>query len=190
MNHYKAVSWMLFLLFFSGASFADKVKDYSSTIKVFRDSSVGAEFFKKSYGYAVFPTVGKGGIGIGGAYGDGQVYRNDKVTGTVSLAQLTIGLQLGGQAFSQIIYFKDERAYKEFIGGSFEFDAQASAIAITAGAQAKTGTTGSSAGASAGVGTGKNAAEYRKGMAILIRAKGGLMYEATLGGQKFKFKPL
>jgi len=190
MTHTKSVSLMLFLLLFSVAIFAGKVKDYSSTIKIFRDSPVGAEFFKKSYGYAVFPTVGKGGIGIGGAFGDGQMYRKDKVTGTVSLAQLTIGLQLGGQAFSQIIFFKDERSYKEFISGSFEFDAQASAIAITAGAQAKTGTTGNTAGASAGVGTGKNLAEYKKGMAILIRGKGGLMYEATLGGQKFKFKPL
>jgi len=191
MVNYKTILWTLLLLIFSGASYADKkAENYANTIKIFKDSPVGAEFFKTAYGYAVFPTVGKGGVGIGGAFGEGRVYKKDTVTGTVSLAQLTIGLQLGGQAFSQIVFLKDERAYKEFTGGSFEFDAQASAIAITAGAQAQAGTSGKTAGASAGVATGKEAAKYTKGMGILVRGKGGLMYEVSLGGQKFTFKPL
>ena len=191
MVNYKTTLWTLLLLFFTCTSYADKkAEGYTNTIKIFKDSPVGAEFFKTAYGYAVFPTVGKGGIGIGGAHGNGQVYKKDKVTGMVTLAQIIIGFQLGGQVYSQIIYFADERSYKEFTSGSFEFDAQASAIAITAGAQAKTGTGGDTAGASAGVATGKEAAKYRKGMAILIRGKGGLMYEASLGGQKFTFKPL
>ena len=101
----------------------------------------------------------------------------------------TIGFQLGGQAFSEIIFFKDQRAYDDFTGGNFEFDAAVSAVAITAGAQAKTGTEGSSAGASAGPATGKQVETgYRKGMVVFVHIKGGLMYEAAVGGQKFSFK--
>ena len=146
-------------------------------------------FFKNAYGYAVFPTIGKGGVGIGGAFGKGQVYRGGKVTGTTSLIKGTIGFQLGGQVFSEIIFFQDKRAYDEFTSGGFEFDATASAIAITASAQAKAGTDGATAGASVGPATGKQAKTiYMKGMALFVHAKGGLMYEATIGGQKFSFK--
>ena len=133
--------------FFSGNVAADT---YSKTISVFKQSNSVQPFFKDCYGYAVFPTVGKGGIGIGGAYGTGNVYKSGKVTGTTSLTKLSIGFQLGGQAFSQIIFFQDKRSYGEFISGNFEFDASASAVAITAGAQAKAGTEGATAGASAG----------------------------------------
>ena len=102
----------------------------------------------------------------------------------------SIGFQLGGQAFRQIIFFQDERAYKEFTSGNFEFDATASAVAITAGVQAKAGTEGASAGASAGPATGKQlGAGYNKGMAVFVHAIGGLMYEASIGGQKFSFTP-
>lgn len=166
------------------------VDKYAQTIDVFQKSPQVQPFFKNAYGYAVFPTVGKGGIGIGGAYGKGQVYRRGEVTGTASLAKVTIGFQLGGQAFSEIIFFRDKRAYEDFTGGNFEFDATASAVAITAGAQAQAGTAGSSAGASAGPSTGVQAeAEYRKGMAVFVHTKGGLMYEAAIGGQKFNFEP-
>jgi lipid-binding SYLF domain-containing protein len=164
--------------------------DYSSTLNVFKASPQVRPFFKDAYGYAVFPTVGKGGLGIGGAYGEGQVYRGGKVTGRSRLVQLSIGFQAGGQAFSQIIFFKDKRAYDEFTSGEFAFDAQASAVAITAGAQAQVGTTGSTAGASTGPKSGKQAeTAYQNGMAIFIHAKGGLMYEATIAGQKFSFDP-
>ena len=163
---------------------------YSDTIKVFKKSHTVQPFFKNAYGFAVYPTVGKGGIGIGGAYGEGQVYRRGKITGTTSLAKVTIGFQLGGQAFSEIIFFQDKRAYNEFTSGSFEFDAAVSAVAITAGVQARVGTTGSTAAASAGPATGTQAKTgYRKGMATFVHVKGGLMYEATIGGQKFSFKP-
>jgi lipid-binding SYLF domain-containing protein len=165
---------------------ADK---YANTISVFQKSEAVQPFFKNSYGYAVFPTIGKGGIGIGAAYGEGQVYRGGKVTGTASLAKMSIGFQLGGQAFSQMIFFEDKRAYDEFTSGEFEFDASASAVAITAGAQAKAGTEGATAGASAGPATGAQAkASYHKGMAVFVHTKGGLMYEAAIGGQKFSFK--
>ena len=163
--------------------------NYSDTIHVFKKSPAVQPFFKGAYGYAVFPTVGKGGIGIGGAYGKGQVYRGGKVTGTAKLFKGTIGFQLGGQAFKEIIFFEDKRAYDDFTSGEFEFDATASAVAITAGAQAKAGTEGATAGSSAGSGTGKQAkTNYRKGMAVFVHTTGGLMYEAAIGGQKFSFK--
>jgi len=149
-----------------------------------------AEMFNTAYGYALFPSIGKGGAGIGGAHGKGRVFANGKMTGTASMTQLTVGFQLGGQIFSQVIFFEDKRAYDEFTSGNFEFGAQATAVALTAGASASAGGGG---GVSAGVSGGQNNAtatgEYRKGMAIYTIAKGGLMYEATLGGQKFKFTP-
>ncbi|GAB6909733.1 conserved exported hypothetical protein [Desulfosarcina cetonica] len=164
---------------------------FSDTIEIYKKSEAVKPFFSSAYGYAVFPTIGKGGLGIGGAYGKGQVYRGGKVTGEASLVKLSIGWQAGGQAFSQMIFFEDKRAYDEFTGGEFEFDASASAVAITAGAQAKAGTQGATAGASAGPATGKQAeTRYHKGMAVFVHTKGGLMYEAAIGGQKFNFKPL
>ena len=109
---------------------------------------------------------------------------------TTKLFKATIGFQLGGQAFSQIIFFKDKRAYNDFTSGEFEFDAAASVVVITAGAQAKAGTEGATAGASAGPATGVQAdTNYRKGMAVFVHTKGGLMYEAAIGGQKFSYKP-
>lgn len=126
-------------------------------------------FFKKAYGYAVFPTVGKAGIGLGGAYGEGEVYRQGRFIGTSSLSQITIGFQLGGQAYTEIIFFKDKHALDDFTSGNFEFNAQASAVAVTAGASAD--------------------ADYDNGVAIFTMPKGGLMYEATVGGQKFSFDP-
>ena len=174
-------------LILSIPAYADK---YTDTMDVFKKSEVVQPFFKNAYGYAVFPTIGKGGIGIGASYGTGQVYQGGKVTGEVSVIKGSIGFQFGGQAFSQMIFFEDKRAYDEFTSGEFEFDATASAVAITAGAQAKAGTEGASAGASAGPATGKQAkTSYYKGMVVFTHAKGGLMYEASIGGQKFTFKP-
>ena len=176
------------LLVFSGSAAADS---YSDTIAVYKKSDHVRPFFKSAYGYAVFPIVGKGGFVIGAAYGKGRVYRRGSVTGTTSMFKGTIGFQAGGQAFSQMIFFQDRRAYEEFTSGSFEFDASASAVAITAGLQAQAGTTGATAGASAGPATGEHARRgYTKGMAVFIHAKGGLMYEASIGGQRFDFQPL
>ena len=178
---------VILVLTLSGPALADK---YTDTIDVYKKSEAVQPFFKSAYGYAVFPTIGKGGLGIGGAYGKGQVYRGGKVTGEVSLVKLSIGWQAGGQAFSQMIFFEDKRAYQEFTSGNFEFDATASAVAITAGAQAKAGTQGATAGASTGPATGEQAkASYHKGMAVFVHTKGGLMYEAAIGGQKFNFTP-
>jgi len=180
------------LLLASGAAVADReIEDYSETIEMFKRNETVAPYFASAYGYAVFRTIGKGGIGIGGAHGKGQVYVGGQVTGFTSMTQITIGLQLGGQAYSQVIFFKDQSAYENFTSGNFEFDAQASAIAVTASAQASAGTTGSGASAGAGGSAGKQAGtEYRKGMQIFVIGKGGLMYEASIGGQKFNYEPV
>ena len=137
----------------------------------------------------MFPTIGKGGVGVGGAYGKGRVYEKGKYIGDTSMTQVTVGLQLGGQAYSELILFEDERSLKEFTSGNFEFAADANAIAITAAAGAKATTTGSSTAVSAGKKDAKTAGGYRKGMATFTVAKGGLMYEASVGGQKFTYKP-
>jgi len=181
---------LLLMVVASNRSSLAQADDYSQTIEVFKKSGTVQPFFQNAYGYAVFPAVGKGGLGIGGAYGKGGVYQGGKVTGTATLLALSIGFQAGGQAFSEIIFFQDKRAYDDFTSGSFEFDAQASAVAITAGAQASAGTQGATAGASAGPDSGQQAGTgYRKGMAVFVQAKGGLMYEAAIGGQKFDFTP-
>ena len=163
---------------------------YANTIDTFKKSPQVTPFFKNAYGYAVFPLVGKGGFFIGGGYGKGKVYRRGTVTGTATVIEGSIGFQAGGQAYSEIILFQDKRAYDEFTSGSFEFDASASAVAITAGLQAQAGTAGASAGASAGPATGEQVSGgYTKGMAVFVHARGGLMYEASIGGQKFNFQP-
>ena len=179
---------LLLTSFFVCTAYAD---NYQKTIKLFKNAGESASYFGNSYGYAVFPSIGKGGIGIGGAHGNGAVYVAGKQVGETSMTQLTIGFQLGGQAYSQMIFLKDKRAFDEFSSGEFEFGAQATAVAITAGASAGTSTTGSSAGASSSKDSATTAgAGYHKGMAVFTIAKGGLMYEATIGGQKYSYKPL
>ncbi len=126
------------------------------------------QWFESAYAYAVFPKVGKGGIGIGGAHGRGIVIRGDETVATTSLSQVTIGFQLGGQVYSEYILFKDKTAFDDFARGNFEMGAQVSAVALTVGASAD--------------------ADYNKGVAVFTIADGGLMYEATIGGQKFKYK--
>lgn len=168
---------------------ADK---YDDALESFHRQDASGPYFDHGYGYALFPTIGKAGIGIGGAYGEGRVYAQGEYVGDTSVSQLTIGMQLGGQAYSMIIFFEDARALREFTSGNFEFGAQASAVALTAGVSAEASTGG---GATATASGGRNDAEsvqtgYRKGLAIFTVAKGGAMYEATLGGQKFKYKPL
>ncbi|MGI9329806.1 MAG: YSC84-related protein [Gammaproteobacteria bacterium] len=180
------ISLGLAVLLFSGTALADSFDD---AIAKFRAADGTQTFFSQAYGYAVFPTVGKGGIGIGGAYGKGRVYEAGAYTGDTSMAQLTIGFQLGGQAYSQIVFFQDKAAHDKFTSGNFEFGAEASAVAITLGAQAKAGTTGASAGGNEAIsGEAAAATGWTVGMAIFTLAKGGLMYEASIGGQKFNYK--
>ncbi len=161
---------------------------YDDTVELFKNSGQSAEFFKNSYGYAVFPTIGKAGFGVGGAHGKGQVYEQGKYTGDASVSKLSVGLQAGGQAYSQIIFFQDKRAFDEFTSGNFEFGAGVSAVAITASAGAEAGTTGTSAGAAGGKKDATTVGKYNKGMAVFTIVKGGAMYEASVAGQKYSYK--
>lgn len=162
--------------------------EYQDTIALFKKAEQSGKFFGQAYGYAVFPNVGKGGIGIGGAYGKGRVYEQGRYIGDTSMTQLSVGFQLGGQGYSQIIFFEHAAALKEFTQGEFEFGAEASAVAITLGAGAKAGSTGAAAGASVDKEKAKVVGAYSRGMAVFTIVKGGLMYEAAIAGQKFKFK--
>jgi len=189
INAIRAAVTCIVLALSSQVAIAD---EYTDAINIFRNAGESGTYFEKSVGYAVFPTIGKAGIGVGGAYGKGKVYKDGKVIGNTSMAQASIGLQLGGQAYTQIIFFESDEALKNFTSGNFEFGAEASAVAITAGASASASTGG---GTSAGVSGGKNDAGttslgYRKGMAVFTVAKGGLMYEAALGGQKYSYEPI
>jgi len=173
------------------AGFAREVQDYSSTIDNFKQSSDVAPFFDSAYGYAVFPTIGKGGLGIGASHGKGQVYVGGKVTGFTSLSDVSIGFQAGGQAYSQVVFFEDERAYKDFTSGNFEFGAEASAIAVQASVEATATSEGAAAGASSGGSGGSQAStNYYKGMLVFTIGKGGLMYQAAIKGQKYTYSPL
>jgi lipid-binding SYLF domain-containing protein len=179
---------VLLLLPCAGAARAEG-DPYADTLKVFKNAGESGQFFEKAYGYALFPKIGKGGAGVGGARGKGRVYAAGKYVGDTTMTQLSVGLQLGGQVYSEIIFFEDQRSFEEFTGGNFEFSAQATAVAITAGASAQAGSTGKAAGASAGKNDAATTGKYHKGMAVFTVAKGGLMYEASLGGQKFKYTP-
>ncbi len=176
----------LFLVFFSsfsahsgwdpdkGEAAADQDiqdQDVAQAIADFKNSDPSMDkFFKKAYGFAIFPSVGKGGIGIGGAYGEGKVFSKGILVGTTSLMQFTLGLQLGGQTYREIIFFENQMALDLFKYGNFEFGAQVSAVAVTAGVSADT--------------------DYSSGVAVFTLAKGGLMFEASIGGQKFSFESI
>jgi lipid-binding SYLF domain-containing protein len=149
--------------------------------KIIADSHTAkAEFIKKdalmkslfdnAYGYVIFPNVGKGGLGVGGAAGNGVVYEHNKMAGMASLSQLTVGFQAGGQAYREVIFFESKKEMDRFKDSRFEFSAQASAVAANAGASADV--------------------KYTNGVMVFTMQKGGLMYEASIGGQKFKFKKL
>lgn len=179
----------LALLAYLALGAAARADDYSATVDLFKNAGESAEFFERSYAYAVFPTVGKGGLGIGGALGEGRVFERGRYVGDVTLKQMSLGFQAGGQAYSQIVFLQDQRAFDEFTSGEFAFGAGVSAVALTAGASATAGTTGTSAGASGGKRDATTRGNFYKGMAVFTIAKGGLMYEAALSGQKFSYTP-
>jgi len=162
---------------------------YADTVALFQNAGQSAAFFSNSYAYAIFPTVGEGAIVVGGAGGKGRVYVHGQRVGDTSVAQVSVGFQAGGKAYSEIIFFEDKRALDEFESGNFEFGADASVVAITAGANASAATNGSSAGASGTEEDATTRGVYQKGMAVFTIAKGGLMYSAAVAGQKFSFTP-
>lgn len=126
--------------------------------------------FKSAAGYAVFPNVGKGGFIVGGAHGNGVLYEKGKVVGHTSLTQVSVGAQIGGQEFSEVIFFEDKNALDKFKGTEWTMAAGVSAVAAASGASAR--------------------AKYVEGVLVFTMAKGGLMAEASVGGQKFKYEPL
>jgi lipid-binding SYLF domain-containing protein len=148
----------------------DYHKKVMEAIAAFRhaDSTIGG-LFGSARAYAVFPAVGKGGLGIGAAHGNGELFEHGAVTGRTSLSQLTVGLQFGGQVYREVIFFEDPAALTSFKKGHFALSAQVSAVAAAEGAAAN--------------------AKYRDGVLVFTLAKGGLMFEASVGGQKFSFKP-
>lgn len=126
-------------------------------------------FNENAYAYVVFPKVTKAGIGIGGAAGKGIVFKNDEVVGLSKLKQASIGFQFGGQQYMEVIFFENEESFEKFTNGKLKFDAQASAVALKKGASIDMA--------------------YQKGVAVFTMTKGGLMYEASIGGQHFKYVP-
>jgi len=177
MRAVAAIVTLLALLLMSGKAVAfepstssEMELDVKKAILEILEKSPGIQyFFDNSAGYAVFPSVGKGGFVVGGAFGRGLVIVNEQVDGHTSLSQATIGAQIGGQKYSQFIFFKDQTALDNFKRGNFEFGAQASAVAITASASVD--------------------ASYDAGVAVFTQAGGGLMAEATIGGQRFSYAP-
>ena len=168
---FKSTLLLLFLVAFSFNSYAQKdvtEKSAKAITEIKKTNSKVNKYFISAYGYAVFPSIGKGGLGVGGSTGNGTIYRGGAVVGDARMSQLTVGFQAGGQAFSEFIFFKDKDAFDRFTGANFEFTAQATAVAVTAGASFDV--------------------DYRDGILIFTHAKGGLMYEAAVGGQKFDTK--
>ncbi len=144
--------------------------DVEKAIATFRRTDPSMiTFFEHSVAYAVFPTITKGALGVGAAHGAGELLQGGNVLGTTGMTQVTVGAQLGGQQYAEIIFFETEDALKTFKSGNFAMSAQASAVAAASGASAN--------------------AKYESGVAVFTVAKGGLMYEASIGGQKFSYKP-
>ena len=177
---------LAFALLYAGMAHADS---YTDAINTFKDAGKSGTFFHKAYGYAVFPTIGGAGFIVGAAHGKGRVYKHGVLIGDTAMTLLSAGFQAGAKAYSEIVFFEDKRALDAFESGNFEFGADASAVAITAGAEAGAGTTGSSSEASADSSDAKTGGGYHNGMAVFTIAKGGLMYAATISGQKFSFTP-
>ncbi|MCA1779590.1 MAG: hypothetical protein LC637_09455 [Xanthomonadaceae bacterium] len=147
------------------------IADSRASIVRFLDRDPGLrDWVDHAYGYAVFPSVGKGGFGVGGSYGRGIVFERGEPVGRTSIVQATFGAQIGAQNFAQVIFFQDDAALRTFQRGNYEFSAQATAVAVTAGTASTT--------------------SYEKGVAVFMMAKGGLMAEASVGGQKFSYSPL
>lgn len=145
---------------------ADAKKEFKKMVK---DSPKLKTFKNKAYGYAIFPKITKAGLGIGGAAGKGVVYKGGKPIGEAKLIQASFGLQAGGQQYSEVIFFENKEALDHFTNGHLKFDGQASAVAISKGVSADIA--------------------YKDGVAVFTRAQGGLMAEASLGGQHFKYEP-
>jgi hypothetical protein len=128
------------------------------------------KFFKSAYAYAIFPNVNAGAVLVGGAYGHGEVYQGGKMAGLADVSKANVGAQLGGQSYEQLVFFESAGSYAQFTGGTFEMDANASAVAAAKGAS--------------------TSANYQKGVLVFTNSLSGLMVQASVGGQKFRFTPM
>ncbi len=183
MKKYQLISLSMLLWAFSMMLLPASInaQDEDKQDKIIADSKEAKEefiksdglmqsLFDKSHGYVIFPNVGKGAIGVGGAAGNGIVYENDKMIGTAKMKQVSVGFQFGGQAYREVIFFENKEAIDRFKENKLEFAGQVSAVAATSGASANV--------------------KYKEGVMVFTQQKGGLMYEASVGGQKFSFTPL
>jgi len=162
----------LFIIHPLRAQDTDKISNDSKEAKaafIKTDASM-KNLFNSSYGYAIFPNVGKAAIVVGGAGADGLVYEKEKKIGTAKMVQISVGAQVGGQTYREVIFFENKDALDRFKENNVEFSGQLSAVAVTSGASAN--------------------AKYREGVQVFTQEKSGLMLEASIGGQKFTFKPL
>jgi hypothetical protein len=162
---------------------------YSDTIDVFKKGRPERPDVRQRYGYAVFPTVGKGGLVVGAAHGDGRVYEKGRYIGDTSLTQLSVGFQAGRPGVQRDHLLRERGGAQVVHQRQLRVRRRRLAIAITASGDAKAGTQGASAGASVTKEQAATAGKYYKGMAVYTVAKGGLMFEAALAGQKFNYKP-
>ena len=169
-TRHAVVTGLLVMSCIASAAYADDVGDANQTIRTFKKTDPGlARFFNSSVGYAVFPSVAKGGLGLGAAHGSGVLYERGAPVGRASLTQVTVGAQIGGQEYTEIIFFETDKVLSDFKSGNFAFSAQVSSVALAAGASAN--------------------ANYQRGVAVFTATKGGLMLEASVGGQKFSYTP-
>ena len=179
MKNFNSI-WMMLLVFIMSTTSVlaqseakkNKIIANANTAKTefIKADALLKDLFDNAHGYVIFPNVGKAGFGIGGAAGNGVVYEKGKIIGMAKLSQLSIGFQAGGQAYREVIFFESKNNLERFKSSQFEFSAQASAVAVTAGASANV--------------------KYAEGVLVFTALKGGLMYEASVGGQKFKFNKL
>jgi len=163
--------------------------DDASTIELFKGAGRSAQYFDTAYGYAVFPNIGKAGFLVGIARGEGHVSANGEALGETTMSQISAGFQLGAEDYSEIIFFQNQSALEDFTSGNFEFGANANVTAVTASASGSAGTSGARGSASGGEHDAANGGIYYKGMAVFVITRGGLMFEASIAGQKFSYKP-
>jgi lipid-binding SYLF domain-containing protein len=175
------------LVAFATTAQAQRNRDVAPTIELFQSIPEVAPYFQQAYGYAVWPRIARGGLGVGASRGRGQVFVGGQLVGTSRLVEVSIGLQAGGQTYRQIIFFQNREAFDSFSSGGFEFDASASAVAVTASAQAGAGTQGASASAGAGSPNSAAGGGYHNGLQVFTMAEGGLMYKATIAGQRYNY---
>lgn len=172
---------------FAGVAYADK---YTDTVTAFKQSPKSSKFFARSYGYVVFPDVGKAGFIVGGEHGDGRVYENGKLVGTASLTEVSFGAQAGAKDFSEIIFFHKKEDFDKFKGGVFQIAGNMEATAITLNASASAGTESSNAEASTKESNAATGGGFNNGVAVFVVAKGGLMAGISVAGQKLKYEAL